>query len=243
MYRLAYDVSDSIKEETFVLKKGINKPLGNLHIKLKPVDGYLSTPTLEVEITADGLLNIWGVSATVSSTDTFVTNPVTGQTESSPYGALLTLKIDAVGIWEDLLEDMKSKGSEALPEGFYQKNSGDIVFLPEEFKVVNRRYPNEPRLSQLQAVQGGDVVNVNTDGFGRVICIKNKKNFCMYDSATGTWSGGHIPETGELCKDSTGKVYVCEYPVGTAPDTWGYVEVPENMLERLEKLISSDGTV
>lgn len=243
MYRLAYDVSDSIKEETFVLKKGINKPLGNLHIKLKPVDGYLSTPTPEVEITADGLLNIWGVSATVSSTDTFVTNPVTGQTESSPYGALLTLKIDAVGIWEDLLEDMKSKGSEALPEGFYQKNSGDIVFLPEVFKVVNRRYPNEPRLSQLQAVQGGDVVNVNTDGFGRVICIKNKKNFCMYDAVTGTWSGGHIPETGELCKDSTGKVYVCEYPVGTAPDTWGYVEVPENMLERLEKLISSDGTV
>lgn len=243
MYRLAYDVSDSIKEETFVLKKGINKPLGNLHIKLKPVDGYLSTPTPEVEISADGLLNIWGVSATVSSTDTFVTNPVTGQTESSPYGALLTLKIDAVGIWEDLLEDMKSKGSEALPEGFYQKNSGDIVFLPEVFKVVNRRYPNEPRLSQLQAVQGGDVVNVNTDGFGRVICIKNKKNFCMYDSTTGTWSGGHIPETGELCKDSTGKVYVCEYPVGTAPDTWGYVEVPENMLERLEKLISSDGTV
>lgn len=243
MYRLAYDVSDSIKEETFVLKKGINKPLGNLHIKLKPVDGYLSTPTPEVEISADGLLNIWGVSATVSSTDTFVTNPVTGQTESSPYGALLTLKIDAVGIWEDLLEDMKSKGSEALPEGFYQKNSGDIVFLPEVFKVVNRRYPNEPRLSQLQAVQGGDVVNVNTDGFGRVICIKNKKNFCMYDSTTGTWSGGHIPETGELCKDSTGKVYVCEYPVGTAPDTWGYIEVPENMLERLEKLISSDGTV
>lgn len=243
MYRLAYDVSDSIKEETFVLKKGINNPLGNLHIKLKPVDGYLSTPTPEVEISADGLLNIWGVSATVSSTDTFVTNPVTGQTESSPYGALLTLKIDAVDIWEDLLEDMKSKGSEALPEGFYQKNSGDIVFLPEVFKVVNRRYPNEPRLSQLQAVQGGDVVNVNTDGFGRVICIKNKKNFCMYDSATGTWSGGHIPETGELCKDSTGKVYVCEYPVGTAPDTWGYVEVPENMLERLEKLISSDGTV
>lgn len=243
MYRLAYDVSDSIKEETFVLKKGINNPLGNLHIKLKPVDGYLSTPTPEVEISGDGLLNIWGVSATVSSTDTFVTNPVTGQTESSPYGALLTLKIDAVGIWEDLLEDMKSKGSEALPEGFYQKNSGDIVFLPEVFKVVNRRYPNEPRLSQLQAVQGGDVVNVNTDGFGRVICIKNKKNFCMYDSATGTWSGGHIPETGELCKDSTGKVYVCEYPVGTAPDTWGYVEVPENMLERLEKLISSDGTV
>lgn len=243
MYRLAYDVSDSIKEETFVLKKGINKPLGNLHIKLKPVDGYLSTPTPEVEISADGLLNIWGVSATVSSTDTFVTNPVTGQTESSPYGALLTLKIDAVGIWEDLLEDMKSKGSEALPEGFYQKNSGDIVFLPEVFKVVNRRYPNEPRLSQLQAVQGGDIVNVNTDGFGRVICIKNKKNFCMYDSTTGTWSGGHIPETGELCKDSTGKVYVCEYPVGTAPDTWGYIEVPENMLERLEKLISSDGTV
>ena len=243
MYRLAYDVSDSIKEETFVLKKGINYTRGNLHIKLKPVDGYLSTPTPEVEISADGLLNIWGVSATVSSTDTFVTNPVTGQTESSPYGALLTLKIDAVGIWEDLLEDMKSKGSEALPEGFYQKNSGDIVFLPEEFKVVNRRYPNEPRLSQLQAVQGGDVVNVNTDGFGRVICIKNKKNFCMYDPATGTWSGGHIPETGELCKDSTGKVYVCEYPVGTAPDTWGYVEVPENMLERLEKLISSDGTV
>lgn len=115
--------------------------------------------------------------------------------------------------------------------------------MPEEFKLVNRRFPNEPRLSNLQAVQGGDIVNVNTDGFGRVICIKNKKNFCVYDSVTGTWSGGHIPEAGELCKDSTGKVYVCEYPVGTAPDTWGYVEIPDNLLERLDKLIGYDGIV
>ena len=156
-----------------------------------------------------GYLKYGGGEAAISSTDTFVTNPVTDKTEASPYGALLTLKIEAVGIWEDLLEDMKSKGSEALSEGLYSKTNGDIVFLPEEFKLVNRRYPNEPRLSQLQAVEGGDIVNVNTDGFGRVICIKNKKNFCVYDSVIGTWSDGHIPEAGELCKDSTGKVYVC----------------------------------
>ena len=236
-YRLAYDVSDSIKEETFELRKGINNTIGHVTMKLKPVDGYLSTPTPEVEISADGLLNLWGLSATVSSTDTFVTNPVTDKTEASPYGALLTFKIDAVGIWEDLLEDMKSKGSEALSVGLYSKNNGDIVFLPEEFKLVNKRYPNEPRLTQLQAIQGGDMINVNEDGFGRVICIKNKKRFCVYDSVTGTWSDGHIPEAGELCKDSTGKVYVCEYPVGTAPDTWGYVEIPDNLLERLDKLI------
>ena len=242
-YRLAYDVNDSIKEETFELRKGINNTIGSFTVKLKPVDGYLATPTPEVEISADGLFSVWGVSATVSSTDTFVTNPVTDKTEVSPYGALLTLKIDAVGIWEDLLEDMKSKGSEALSVGLYSKNNGDIVFLPEQFKLVNKRYPNEPRLSQLQAVQGGDIVNVNTDGFGRVICIKNKKNFCVYDSVTGTWSDGHIPEAGELCKDSTGKVYVCEYPVGTAPDTWGYVEIPDNLLERLDKLIGYEGTV
>ena len=242
-YRLAYDVNDSIKEETFELRKGINNTIGSFTVKLKPVDGYLATPTPEVEISADGLFKVWGLSATVSSTDTFVTNPVTDKTEVSPYGALLTLKIDAVGIWEDLLEDMKSKGSEALSVGLYSKNNGDIVFLPEQFKLVNKRYPNEPRLSQLQAVQGGDIVNVNTDGFGRVICIKNKKNFCVYDSVTGTWSDGHIPEAGELCKDSTGKVYVCEYPVGTAPDTWGYVEIPDNLLERLDKLIGYEGTV
>lgn len=59
-YRLAYDVSDSIKEETFVLKKGINNTIGNLTVKLKPVDGYLSTPTPEVEISADGLFKVWG---------------------------------------------------------------------------------------------------------------------------------------------------------------------------------------
>lgn len=242
-YRLAYDVSDSIKEETFELRKGINNTIGSFTVKLKPVDGYLSTPTPEVEVSAGGLLNLWGLSATISSTDAFVINPVTNKTEESPYGALLTLKIDAVGIWEELLEDMKNKGSEALSVGLYCKNNGDIVFLPEEFKLVNRRFPNEPRLSNLQAVQGGDIVNVNTDGFGRVICIKNKKNFCMYDSVTGTWSGGHIPEAGELCKDSTGKVYVCEYPVGTAPDTWGYVEIPDNLLERLDKLIGYDGII
>ena len=55
-YRLAYDVSDSIKEETFELRKGINNTIGSFTVKLKPVDGYLSTPTPEVEVSADGLL-------------------------------------------------------------------------------------------------------------------------------------------------------------------------------------------
>ena len=52
-YRLAYDVSDSIKVETFELRKGINNTIGSFTVKLKPVDGYLSTPTPEVEVSAD----------------------------------------------------------------------------------------------------------------------------------------------------------------------------------------------
>lgn len=49
-------------------------------------------------------------------------------------------------------------------------------------------------------------------------------------------------KAGELCKDSEGNVYVCQYPVGTAPDTWGYYKIPDNLLERLNKLIDFEGT-
>ncbi len=109
-------------------------------------------------------------------------------------------------------------------------------------KLEHEFNPNISRLTQLQAITGGDSFYVNTKGDADVICIKNKKNFCYYDSSTGTWSNGHTPEAGELCKDSEGNVYVCQYPVGTAPDTWGYYKIPDNLLERLNKLIDFEGT-
>ena len=241
-YRLAYDVNENSKEETFVLKKGNNYTRGNLKVKLKQVDGYMSTPVPEVEVSSDGLFKVWGVEVGTTDTDDFVTNPVTGATVESPYGALMTIKIDAVGIWEDVLEDMKNKGSESTPAGLYAKNNGDIVYLPKELKLEHKFNPNISRLTQLQAITGGDSFYVNTKGDADVICIKNKKNFCYYDSSTGTWSNGHTPEAGELCKDSEGNVYVCQYPVGTAPDTWGYYKIPDNLLERLNKLIDFEGT-
>lgn len=241
-YRLAYDVNENSKEETFVLKKGNNYTRGNLKVKLKQVDGYISTPVPEVEVSSDGLFKVWGVEVGTTDTDDFVTNPVTGAKVESPYGALMTIKIDAVGIWEDVLEDMKNKGSESTPAGLYAKNNGDIVYLPKELKLEHEFNPNISRLTQLQAITGGDSFYVNTKGDADVICIKNKKNFCYYDSSTGTWSNGHTPEAGELCKDSEGNVYVCQYPVGTAPDTWGYYKIPDNLLERLNKLIDFEGT-
>lgn len=241
-YRLAYDVNENSKEETFVLKKGNDYTRGNLKVKLKQVDGYMSTPVPEVEVSSDGLFKVWGVEVGTTDTDDFVTNPVTGATVESPYGALMTIKIDAVGIWEDVLEDMKNKGSESTPAGLYAKNNGDIVYLPKELKLEHKFNPNISRLTQLQAITGGDSFYVNTKGDADVICIKNKKNFCYYDSSTGTWSNGHTPEAGELCKDSEGNVYVCQYPVGTAPDTWGYYKIPDNLLERLNKLIDFEGT-
>ena len=241
-YRLAYDVNENSKEETFVLKKGNNYTRGNLKVKLKQVDGYMSTPVPEVEVSSDGLFKVWGVEVGTTDTDDFVTNPVTGAKVESPYGALMTIKIDAVGIWEDVLEDMKNKGSESTPAGLYAKNNGDIVYLPKELKLEHEFNPNISRLTQLQAITDGDSFYVNTKGDADVICIKNKKNFCYYDSSTGTWSNGHTPEAGELCKDSEGNVYVCQYPVGTAPDTWGYYKIPDNLLERLNKLIDFEGT-
>ena len=51
-----------------------------------------------------------------------------------------------------------------------------------------------------------------------------------------------IHQRQENCKDSEGNVYVCQYPVGTAPDTWGYYKIPDNLLERLNKLIDFEGT-
>lgn len=36
---------------------------------------------------------------------------------------------------------------------------------------------------------------------------------------------------------SDGKTYVCQYPVGTKPGTWGYIEVTAEMLDVLDKLL------
>ena len=139
-------------------------------------------------------------------------------------------------LWEAALDTIEFKGVESIDAGFYATRNGGIVFVPDGMKLENRRYPMPERLSQLRAITEGQTFMVNKNE-AVVIGIKNKSGYCEYDSASQSWVGNHVPDTGELCKDSEGNVYVCQYPVGTAPDTWGYIAVPSELVSTLEKLI------
>lgn len=237
-YRVVYDVDENTQEDVFELKGGSGgtAPVGSLTIKPKAVDGYLATPTPEFEVTTDGLLGSWKADIETSVTDSFVENPVTGEKVISPEGVLVSIRLEQSLLWEAALDTIEFKGVESIDAGFYATRNGGIVFVPDGMKLENRRYPMPERLSQLRAITEGQTFMVNKNE-AVVIGIKNKSGYCEYDSASQSWVGNHVPDTGELCKDSEGNVYVCQYPVGTAPDTWGYIAVPSEMVSALEKLI------
>lgn len=239
-YRVAYDIDENSGEDVFELRgsSGTTAVTGSLKLRLKPVDGYLSTPTPEFEIVSDGLLSSWTVDTEISSTDNFVENPVTGEPVESPEGILVSLKLHQPLVWENIIDDMLYRGSESINEGFYIRESGEIVFVPVKVELENRRYPNTGRLTQLRSIEEGQTF-MTTKNEVVVIGIKNKSGYCEYDTESQSWAGDHAPDTGELCRDSQGNVYVCQYPVGTAPDTWGYIAVPSEMVSALEKLIQS----
>lgn len=241
-YRVGYNVDANVKEETFRIYRS-NSQVGAVKIMLQQTDGYLSTPTPQVSIVKEGIANTWNVSVETSRTDNFVVNPVTGEVIPNKSGGLLTLKFEKGNKWEPIIEDLRNMGNTSVDAGFYLKEDGNLVFLPQRIAVTNRRFPNQSRLNELLNVTDGDVFavdgfirDIQEAGVAKVIGIKNQENICMYDNATGSWSGGHIPTTGEICKTSDGRVFICEYPVTTAPDTWGYIEVTGEMLTQFNDI-------
>ncbi|MEY8413926.1 leucine-rich repeat protein [Lachnospiraceae bacterium 62-26] len=237
-YRVAYNVDENSGEDKFTLKgsSSTTAKTGNFTIRLKPVDGYTARPEPEFEIKAEGSLASWGYQFEMKNVDSFVENPVTGEPVETPGGVLLSITISQPMLWEEVVDDIRSKGSTMIDAGFYRKEGGGIVFVPLDTPLENRRYPMEYRMLQLRGIAKGQSFMANNNE-SVVIGIKNERSYCTYDKASYQWSNDHEPETGELCKGSDGRVYVCQYPVGTEPGTWGYIEVTADMLSVLEKLL------
>lgn len=237
-YRMAYDVDENSGEDTFTLKgsSATTAKTGKFAIRLKPVEGYLGTPDPEFEITAEGTLSLWGYTFETARVSGFADNPVTGEPMETPDGVLLSITISQPMLWEEVIDDIRSQGSTVIEAGFYGKSDGSVVFVPTGTPLENRRYPMEKRLLQLRSIVPGQVFMAGNNE-AVVIGVKNPEEQCVYDSATSTWENGHEPETGELCHGSDGEAYICQYPVGTAPGTWGYLEVTGEMLSVLEKLL------
>ena len=241
-YRVGYNVDANVKEETFRIYRS-NSEVGAVKIMLQQTDGYLSTLTPQVSVVKEGIANTWNVSVEPSRTENFVVNPVTGEVIPNKAGGLLTLKFEKGNKWEPIIEDLRNMGNTSVDAGFYIKEDGNLVFLPQRIAVTNRRFPNQSRLNELLNVTDGEafavdgfVNEIQEAGIAKVIGIKNQENVCVYDNATDSWLGGHIPTTGEICKTSDGRVFICEYPVTTAPDTWGYIEVTGEILTQFNNI-------
>lgn len=204
------------------------------------MEGYLGTPDPEFEITAEGTLALWGYTFETARVSGFADNPMTGEPMETPDGVLLSITISQPMLWEEVIDDIRSQGSTVIEAGFYGKSDGSVVFVPTGTPLENRRYPMEKRLLQLRSIVPGQVFMAGNNE-AVVIGVKNPEEQCVYDSATSTWENGHEPETGELCHGSDGEAYICQYPVGTAPGTWGYLEVTGEMLSVLEKLLQDAG--
>lgn len=239
-YRMAYDVDENSGEDTFTLKgsSATSAKTGSFAVRLKPVDGYIGRPEPEFEITAEGSLSSWGYMFETKEANGFVENPVTGEPMETPEGVLLSITISQPMSWEEVIDDIRSQGSTVIDAGFYGKSDGSIVFVAKETPLENRRYPMEKRLLQLRSIAQGQAFMADNNE-SVIIGVKNPAGCCVYQPDTFSWEGGHEPETGELCRGSDGKLYVCQYPVGTAPGTWGYLEVSAEMLSVLEKLLQS----
>lgn len=237
-YRVAYNVDENSGEDKFTLKgsSATSAKTGNFSISLKPIDGYIARPEPEFEIKAEGSLASWGYQFEMKNVNSFVENPVTGESVETPDGVLLSITISQPMLWEEVVDDIRSKGSTMIDAGFYRKEDGGIVFVPVETPLENRRYPMEYRMLQLRGIAKGQSFMANNNE-SVVIGIKNEQSYCIYDADSYQWSNDHEPETGELCRGSDGKTYVCQYPVGTEPGTWGYIEVTADMLSILEKLL------
>ena len=240
-YRVAYSVDENIKEDKFTLKgsSSTTAKTGNFSISIKPIDGYIARPEPEFEIKAEGSLASWGYQFEMKNVNSFVENPVTGEPVDTPEGVLLSITISQPMLWEEVVDDIRSKGSTMIDAGFYKKEDGGIVFVPLDTPLENRRYPMEYRMLQLRGIARGQSFMANNNE-SVVIGLKNQGSYCTYDADSYTWSNDHEPETGELCRSSDGSVYVCQYPVGTELGTWGYIEVTADMLEVLEKLLQDE---
>ena len=237
-YRVAYNVDENSGEDKFILKgsSSTTAKTGNFTIRLKPVDGYTARPEPEFEIKAEGSLASWGYQFEMKNVDSFVENPVTGEPVETPGGVLLSITISQPMLWEEVVDDIRSKGSTMIDAGFYRKEGGGIVFVPLDTPLENRRYPMEYRMLQLRGIAKGQSFMANNNE-SVIIGLKNQGSYCTYDTDSYKWKDDHEPETGELCGGSDGKTYVCQYPVGTKPGTWGYIEVTADMLDVLEKLL------